>query len=66
MVNLFSLISSGRIKEEIDKRLHELRMPNLLTSFVNVLIDGRFDINKKDMNLKWKGSSNQRIIELNK
>lgn len=57
---------TGYTKEEIDKRLQELRIPNLLTAFVDVLIDGRFDITKKDMNLKWRGSSNQRIIELNK
>lgn len=57
---------TGYTKEEIDKRLQELRIPNLLTAFVDILIDGRFDITKKDMNLKWRGSSNQRIIELNK
>ena len=30
------------------------------------LIDGRFDITKKDLSLKFRGSSNQRILKLNK
>ena len=30
----------------------------------DVLIDGRFDINKRDMKLKLRGSSNQRVIDV--
>ncbi|MBE6071988.1 MAG: anaerobic ribonucleoside-triphosphate reductase activating protein [Clostridium butyricum] len=33
---------------------------------IDVLVDGRFDINKKDENLKYRGSSNQRIIDVKK
>jgi anaerobic ribonucleoside-triphosphate reductase activating protein len=33
---------------------------------VDVLIDGRFDISKKDISLKFKGSSNQRLTRLDK
>lgn len=33
---------------------------------VNVLVDGRYDDNKKDFRLKFKGSSNQRIIDVQK
>lgn len=34
--------------------------------YVDVLIDGRFEENKKDLTLKWRGSSNQRIIDVQK
>lgn len=35
-----------------------------LIELCDVIIDGRFDINKKDLNLKWRGSSNQRVIDV--
>lgn len=31
---------------------------------VDILIDGRFEIEKRDITLKWRGSSNQNIIDL--
>ena len=33
---------------------------------IDVLIDGKFDIEQKDITLKFRGSRNQRIIDLNK
>ena len=30
----------------------------------DVLIDGRFEIDKKDLRLKMRGSSNQRVIDV--
>ena len=33
---------------------------------VDVVVDGRFMIEKKDQKLKWKGSSNQRVIDVKK
>ncbi|MGL5150803.1 MAG: anaerobic ribonucleoside-triphosphate reductase activating protein [Clostridium sp.] len=35
-----------------------------ILEFVDVLIDGIFDISKKDLSLKYRGSSNQRIIDV--
>jgi len=35
-----------------------------LLSLVDVLVDGPFILEKKDISLKWKGSSNQRIFIL--
>ena len=32
----------------------------------DVLIDGKFVDSLKDLNLKWKGSSNQRVIDVKK
>ena len=32
----------------------------------DILIDGKFVDSLKDLNLKWKGSSNQRVIDVKK
>ena len=37
-----------------------------LLNYVDVLVDGQFDESKKVLNLKFRGSTNQRIIDLNK
>lgn len=31
---------------------------------IDVLVDGEFEVEKKDATLKWKGSSNQRVIDV--
>ena len=35
-----------------------------LMKYVDVLVDGEFQIDKKDVTLLWKGSSNQRVIDV--
>ena len=37
-----------------------------LLEYIDVLIDGKFDITKKSMNCKYRGSTNQRIIDVKK
>lgn len=37
---------------------------NPIMQYVDVLIDGEFEIDKRDTNLLWKGSSNQRVIDV--
>lgn len=32
----------------------------------DVLVDGRFELDKRDLTLKWRGSSNQRVIDMQK
>ena len=32
--------------------------------YIDVLVDGRFEESKKDLRLKWRGSSNQRVISV--
>ena len=51
---------SGYTYEEIisdEKKLEILK-------YVDVLIDGRFEIEKRDLMLKYRGSSNQRVINV--
>ena len=35
-----------------------------LMRYIDVLVDGEFECDKKDANLHWKGSSNQRVIDV--
>ena len=39
--------------------------PELL-SYIDVMVDGKFEEDKKDIRLKFRGSSNQRIIDVKK
>lgn len=37
-----------------------------IIQYIDVLVDGRFIIDLKENNLKWKGSRNQRVIDVKK
>ncbi len=50
---------TGYTLAELDARQIEI------TSFIDVLIDGKFEQDKKDLNLEWCGSSNQVIHRFN-
>ena len=41
-------------------------IPKGYLKYIDVLVDGKFQLDKKDVKLKWKGSSNQRIIDVQK
>jgi len=53
---------SGYVLEDI---LKDEKKKQIIKN-IDVLIDGRFEIEKRDISLKYRGSSNQRIIELDK
>ena len=54
-------IYTGFRYEEIPPRMLEV-----MSKYVDVLVDGRFEESKKDLKLQFRGSSNQRLIDLPK
>lgn len=53
---------SGYLLEEI---LEDEKRKSILEN-VDILVDGRFDIEKRNINLKYRGSENQRVIDVKK
>ena len=49
------LIAGGRIYTEVTEEL---------LSYIDVLVDGPFVEEKKSLSLKFKGSANQRVIDM--
>ena len=37
-----------------------------LMRYIDILVDGRFQLSQKDLNLKFRGSKNQRVIDVQK
>jgi anaerobic ribonucleoside-triphosphate reductase activating protein len=37
-----------------------------MLKYIDVLVDGRFELSKRDLSLQYKGSSNQRVINVQK
>jgi len=63
--NVHILIYSGYTYEELIKLSEKnVAIKNLL-GLTDILIDGRFDLEKRDLMLQFKGSSNQRYIDMN-
>ena len=56
---------TGFLFEELISKANPLYRENIkLLDYVDVLVDGKFIYSKKDIRLKFRGSSNQRIIDV--
>ncbi|EGT3659699.1 TPA: anaerobic ribonucleoside-triphosphate reductase activating protein [Clostridioides difficile] len=53
---------SGYLFEEIMQDISRRKF----LYYIDVLVDGRFDISKRNISLKYRGSSNQRVIDIQK
>ena len=56
-------IVTDNLDLERDKILEDRRE---VLNYIDVLVDGKFETEKKNVDLKWKGSSNQRVIDVRK
>lgn len=59
---------TGYTWEQIFKDIstHESSMRRQIINLCDVIVDGRFEEHKKDMNYPWAGSTNQRVIDVQK
>ena len=57
---------SGYTFEELLKKGEEAPAVLELLKLTDVLVDGRFVLSKRSLNLKWRGSTNQRLIDVPK
>lgn len=71
-LSIYTLLK--RLKTEVNKpiwlwtghKIEELSFAllSMLNEFIDVLIDGKFEEDKKDIKLKYCGSTNQRVIDI--
>ena len=55
---MFTGFTFEQLLKKNDKSINEL------LSYIDVLIDGKFELDKRSLELKYKGSSNQRTIDV--
>ena len=55
---------TGYTYEYIMENLYDKQEINELLKNVDALVDGKFEINRKDIRVKFRGSNNQRIIDV--
>ena len=52
--------------KETMKVYEDYKKRQQIISQCDIIIDGHFEADKKDLSLKWRGSSNQRVIDVKK
>lgn len=66
-INLDVWTYTGFTFEELIDKKNPMYFENMeLLKYVDVLVDGKFEIDKRDISLLFRGSSNQRIIDVKK
>ena len=55
-----------RVKDIMGKMYNNWKETPEILSYIDVLVDGKFEEDKKDIKLRFRGSSNQRIIDVKK
>ncbi len=66
-INLDVWSYTGFTFEELIDKKNPMYFENMeLLKYVDVLVDGKFEIDKRDISLLFRGSSNQRIIDVKK
>ena len=53
-------------EDVMDRMCNEWKETPELLSYLDVIVDGKFEEEKKDIKLRFRGSSNQRIIDVKK
>ena len=51
-------------KDILGDMMERLEETKRILACIDVLVDGKFEVEKKDLNLRFKGSSNKRIIKV--
>lgn len=57
-------VYTGYTYEHITENIFKIEGLKELLNNIDVLVDGKFELDKKDEKLKFRGSSNQRIIDV--
>ena len=53
-------------KDVAGKMAKESEITKELLKYIDVIVDGKFEEDKKDLKLRFRGSSNQRILDVHK
>lgn len=53
-------------EDVVDKMCTKWEETPKMLSYIDVMVDGKFEEEKKDISLKFRGSSNQRVIDVQK